>query len=255
MSDFRPFILIPSYNTGAVLLEETVRDALGANLPVRVMIDGSTDGSEVALEALKADHPQLLIWKHFPNRGKGAAVKKAAELGLEEGFTHALAMDADGQHPITAARAFLDAGRSVPTALVMGRPIFGADAPKARLYGRKLTIFWTDLETLWGGLGDTLFGMRLYPLQPLLSAFQKTSHARGFDFDPEIAVRLFWSGCPIKQVDVECRYLDAEQGGVSHFHYLRDNVKLTALHFRLVPEFLILHFWRLLFWKRAKASA
>ena len=129
----------------------------------------------------------------------------------------------------------------------MGKPEFGPDAPKARLYGRKLTIFWTDLETLWRGLGDTLFGMRVYPLRALLRAFEQTPFARGFDFDPEIAVRLRWAGCPICQVPVDCRYLSKEEGGVSHFHYLRDNVKLTCLHFRLMPEFLLRRLWTQLF--------
>lgn len=251
MGAFNPVVLIPSYNTGSGLLCATVENALGAGLPVRVMIDGSTDGSDLALSELAAKNRLLEVWRQDPNAGKGAAVKAAAERAFKAGFTHALSMDADGQHPAAAIPRFLAVGKAAPDALVMGKPEFGPDAPKARLYGRKLTIFWTDLETLWDGLGDTLFGMRLYPLKLLLEAFAQTSYARGFDFDPEIAVRMRWLGCGLRQVPVECRYLGQEEGGVSHFHYLRDNVKLTWLHLRLVPEFLFLRLWQQL-WMRRK---
>jgi hypothetical protein len=35
------------------------------------------------------------------------------------------------------------------------------------------------------------------------------------------------------------RYLRAEEGGVSHFRYFRDNVLLTWMHVRLVFGFLL----------------
>jgi hypothetical protein len=127
----------------------------------------------------------------------------------------------------------------------MGEPQFGPDAPLARLRGRRLTILWTDLESGWSGLGDTLFGMRVYPVQPLRRVFRQTPFARGFDFDPEAAVRLFWMGLRPVRVPVPCVYLPVGAGGVSHFRYVRDNVKLTLLHFRLMPEFLFWRLWRL----------
>lgn len=247
MSSFRPFILIPSYNTGGALLRKTVEAALTCGLPVRVMIDGSTDGSESFLDDLRCPGSLLEVWRQPTNQGKGAAVRSAAEQALAERFTHAVAMDADGQHPSAAVTPLVEAARTTPAALIMGHPQFGADAPKARLYGRKLTIFWTNLETMGCGLGDTLFGMRVYPLVPLLAAFRQTSFARGFDFDPEIAVRMCWLGCPIRQIPVRCRYLSLEAGGVSHFHYMRDNLKLIWLHFRLVPEFILWRLWLHLF--------
>jgi hypothetical protein len=244
---FRPVVLIPSYNTGGPRLAQTVRDALAANVEVCVAIDGSTDGSADALVPLEVENTRLQVLRFTPNRGKGAVLQAAAEKLVEQGFTHAVAMDADGQHPGTAIPELIDKGRKNPEAVVMGQPVFGPEVPKARLYGRRLTIFWTELETLWCGLGDTLFGMRLYPLRPLLRAFAQTPCARGYDFDPEIAVRLCWLGCRPIPVAVPVRYFSAEEGGVSHFHYLRDNVKLTFLHFRLVPEFLLLRLWQI--WK------
>lgn len=240
----RALVLIPSYNTGAKLLARTVEAALRQSLPVWVVIDGSTDGSERALEPLQASAGSHLRVIRLPeNRGKGAAIEAGARVAREAGFTHLLTMDADGQHPAESIPELLAAAEENPRAIIMGAPVFGEDAPKARLYGRKLTKFWTDVETLWCGLGDTLFGMRVYPLEALLEGFGRTRWGRGFDFDPELAVRLVWGGCRPLQVPVPCRYLGADEGGVSHFHYLRDNIRLTCLHLRLLPEFVFLRPW------------
>lgn len=244
-------ILIPSYNTGAPLLERTVREALKQWRPVWVVIDGSSDGSEKPIQELARREPGLRVIIRSQNGGKGAAVQTGAETALSAGFTHALLMDADGQHPADRVSSLLAASAKHPDALIMGRPEFGPDAPAARLRGRKLTIWWTDLETCGAGLGDTLFGMRVYPLKPLVCVFAQTRWARGFDFDPEAAVRLFWLGVPPVQVDVPCRYLSKTDGGVSHFNYLRDNILLTWLHFRLVPEYLFLRWPGALRLKRA----
>lgn len=235
---FKPLVLIPSYNTGPILLQ-TVLQALEQQYPVWVVIDGSTDGSEAYLRKHTGGHHNLKIINLQRNYGKGGALYEAAKMALLENFTHALTMDSDGQHPADEICRFLYTAERNQQSLIMGLPVFGSDAPLARLYGRKLTIFWTNLETLWSGLGDTLFGFRVYPLLQFVSAMEKTSFSRGFDFDPEIAVRLFWLGIPPLNLPVKCRYLSKNEGGVSHFHYLRDNLKLIFLHFRLIPEFLL----------------
>lgn len=245
----RTAVLIPSYNTGSRLLE-TVRSALSETADVWVVIDGSTDGSDEPLERLLTTHASLRILRLAENSGKGAAMLAGTEALLKAGFTHALSMDADGQHPADAISRMIEHAQRAPSALIMGRPIFGPEAPKSRLYGRKLTLFWTDLETLCCGLGDTLFGMRVYPLEPLRRVMQTTRFARGYDFDPEVAVRLCWAGHRPLQVEVPVRYFSRDEGGVSHFHYLRDNLKLTWLHFRLMPEFLLRRWPAMLRWKR-----
>lgn len=247
-------ILIPSYNTGAALLERTVRGALAQWQPVWVVIDGSTDGSEKPLLELAKTEPGLNVVVRPGNGGKGRAVETGVAAARAAGFSHALLMDADGQHAASRIPALMQASEERPEALVMGAPQFGADAPAARLRGRKLTIWWTDLETCWVGLGDTLFGMRVYPLPPLAEVFRRTRWARGFDFDPEAAVRMFWAGVPPVQVPVPCRYLGKDEGGVSHFNYLRDNILLTWLHLRLVPEWLLLRWPGALRLKRALAD-
>lgn len=241
----RVVVAIPSYNTGAALLIHTVRDALAhaaaADIDcIHVIIDGSTDDSVAAIREFASQEPRLRLTIKSTNSGKGDSLRQLALTAAKDGYTHMLTMDADGQHPGHAIADLLAAARKNPQALIMGQPQFGSDVPKARLYGRRLTLFWTDLETLWCGLGDTLFGMRVYPIAAFNHAFAQTAFARGFDFDPEIAVRMVWLGLRPVGVPVPVRYLKPEQGGVSHFHYLRDNIKLTLLHFRLIPEWLLL---------------
>lgn len=246
-------ILIPSYNTGAALLEKTVRGALKQWQPVWVVVDGSSDGSERPLLELEKTEPGLKIIIRPVNGGKGAAVQTGVAAALAAGYSHALLMDADGQHPASRIIPLMEASEAEPGHLIMGDPQFGPEAPVARLKGRKLTIWWTDLETCRAGLGDTLFGMRVYPLEPLDRVFRATRWARGFDFDPEAAVRLFWMGVPPRQVSVPCRYLGKEEGGVSQFNYLRDNMLLIWLHFRLMPEWLLLRWPKALRLKRTMA--
>jgi len=241
MAVSRPTILIPSFNTGPLLLE-TVEAALATGYPVRVVIDGSTDGSEKALEAL-SDQSRLDVHILPENRGKGAAVLIGLNKAQEAGFTHALAMDADGQHPATAAKDFLDLSAQFPQAAIFGRPIFDDSAPALRVNGRKISNFWTNLETLGWGIDDSLFGMRLYPIKELIETLEETRFARRFDFDPEVAVRLAWKGVPIVNLPTPVRYIDPEDGGVSQFRYLRDNTLLTWMHFRLMIGFIIRSPW------------
>lgn len=232
-------LLIPSYDTGPKL-RATVAGALAAWPRVLVVVDGSKDGSDACLDELAREHAGLDILRLPKNGGKGAAVLAGARRLAARGATHILCMDADGQHPTDCIAPMMALSAANPGCTVMGRPIFGPDVPPERLKGRKLTIFWTELETLRCGLGDTLFGMRVYPVSGLIAAFAGTPFARGYDFDPEIAVRLCWLGHRPLQLDAPVRYFKKSEGGVSHFDYLRDNVKLTFLHFRLVPELLLL---------------
>ncbi|MEM1085912.1 MAG: glycosyltransferase family 2 protein [Verrucomicrobiota bacterium] len=231
MPDIRPTILIPSFNTGPIL-RETVEAALKAGHPVRVVVDGSTDGSDACLNELAASG-QLTVHRLENNQGKGAAILHGLKAALADGFTHALAMDADGQHPAQRIDDFIALGRKHPEAAVFGRPVFDASAPSLRVNGRKVSNFWANLETLGWGIDDSLFGMRLYPVAPLLEVFESTCFARRFDFDPEVAVRLSWQGVPIINLPTEVRYPSPEEGGVSQFRYLRDNALLTWMHARL----------------------
>ena len=173
------------------------------------------------------------------NQGKGAAVLHGATLAQAAGFTHVLTMDGDGQHPAEAIPRFAELAEAHGGAAVFGSPLFGPEAPALRIQGRKISNSWAALETLGWGLGDSLFGMRVYPLDALLRAFASTAWARRFDFDPEIAVRLAWAGVPIRVLPTPVRYLTPGEGGVSQFRYLRDNTLLTWMHIRLCGGFLL----------------
>jgi len=226
-------VLIPSYNTGPRALE-TVDEALRFWAPVWVVVDGSDDGSGEALARLAETRPHLRVLALPRNSGKGAAVLHGIRAAEAEGFTHVLAMDADGQHPAAALPEFMETSAAHPGALVLGLPRFDASAPALRVNGRRVSNFWANVETLWAGIGDSLFGFRVYPVAPLRHVLEETRWARRFDFDPEVAVRLCWRGLRPLNVPAPCRYLTAGEGGVSQFRYLRDNILLTWMHLRLM---------------------
>ena len=231
-------VVIPSYNTGAKVYE-TVRDARQRWAPVWVVVDGSDDGTAQGLQAMAAADPQLEVIVLPENRGKGSAVLAALQAARAAGFTHALAMDSDGQHPADLIPTFMQASQARPEAMILGRPVFDASAPLLRVRGRRVSNGWTNLETLGAGIGDSLFGFRVYPIADLVAVMRRQPWMRRFDFDTEAVVRLAWRGVAPVNLDAPVKYLRPEDGGVSHFNYLRDNALLTWMHTRLVLEFLL----------------
>lgn len=226
-------VLIPTYNAGPRVLD-TVREARRHWEPVWIVVDGSTDGSGEALRELADQDPGLTVLLQSPNQGKGAAVLHGLREAHARGFSHVLTMDSDGQHPAASIPSFMAASAARPQAMILGLPVFAADAPALRVKGRRISNWWARLETLGAGIGDSLFGFRVYPVAPLLAIMQRTRWMRRFDFDPEAAVRLCWQGVVPVNLPAPVRYLRAEEGGVSHFHYGRDNALLTWMHTRLV---------------------
>ena len=244
-------VLIPSYNPGAGVLE-TVRQARAKWAPVWVVVDGSTDGTDASLQAMAQNDPGLKVIVLPVNQGKGAAVLEGISLAAQAGFTHALTMDSDGQHPADLIPTFMAASQRDAGGMVLGKPVFGPEAPALRVNGRKVSNGWANLETLWMGVGDSLYGFRVYPIEPLIQVMRGNRFMRRFDFDPEAVVRLCWAGVRPINIDAPVRYLSAEEGGVSHFKYLRDNTLLTWMHTRLFIGFV----WRLpvLIWRRLSAT-
>lgn len=230
-------VLIPSYDPGAQVYD-TVRAARRQWMPVWVVVDGSTDGTAAGLQEMAAMDPGLRVVVMPENRGKGAAVLHGLDLAASEGFTHALTLDSDGQHPDDLIPAFMATSIAAPDCMVLGVPVFDANAPKLRVQGRKVSNAWANLETLWMGIGDSLYGFRVYPIEPLRQVMHGLRWMRRFDFDPEAAVRLCWRDVRPINLPAPVKYLAADQGGVSHFNYLRDNVLLTWMHIRLMLGFL-----------------
>lgn len=231
-------VLIPCYNPGAKILD-TVQRARAQWSPVWVIVDGSTDSSTAALQGLAQQDSGLQIIVQAVNGGKGSAVLHGITLALQQGYTHALTMDADGQHPADLIPSFMARSIAQPNSLILGKPVFDASAPALRVRGRKVSNAWANLETLWSGIGDSLYGFRVYPMAALQSVMHRQRWMRRFDFDPEAAVRLCWAGLKPVNIDAPVKYFSAEEGGVSHFRYGRDNTLLTWMHTRLFIEFVL----------------
>jgi len=231
-------VLIPSYNPGPKVYE-TVSAARAQWNPVWVVVDGSTDGTAAGLQAMAAADDGLRVLVLPQNRGKGAAVLHGLDEAARLGFTHALAMDSDGQHPADLIPTFMACSQQNPARMVLGKPVFDASAPALRVNGRKVSNWWANLETLWMGIGDSLYGFRVYPVEPLRHVMRGQRWMRRFDFDPEAVVRLCWRGVRPINLPAPVKYLRADEGGVSHFNYWRDNRLLTWMHIRLMVGFVL----------------
>jgi glycosyltransferase involved in cell wall biosynthesis len=231
-------VLIPSYNPGPKVYA-TVSDARRYWSPVWVVVDGSSDGTAEGLQKMAEADPDLRVIRLPENSGKGAAVLHGLELASRQGYTHALTLDSDGQHPAELIADFMQASLRHPECMVLGVPVFDASAPALRVKGRRISNWWANLETLWMGIGDSLFGFRVYPVEPLRRIMERQSWMRRFDFDPEAVVRMCWRGVKPINLPAPVKYFNREEGGVSHFNYWRDNALLTWMHTRLFLGFVV----------------
>lgn len=225
---FRPCVLIPTYDNPHTI-EAVVRDARSHLPHVVVVDDGSHAPARGRLDALARDG-LCHVHRRARNGGKGAAVQDGLRVAHELGFTHAVQVDADGQHALGDIPRFVAHARRHPDHLVLGQPVFDASVPKKRFYGRKLSIFWARVATFGDAVGDPLCGFRVYPVG---AALDSGASGQRMDFDPEIAVRMAWRGTAVLRVPTQVHYF---VGGVSHFQMFRDNVRLVWLHTRLVLE-------------------
>jgi glycosyltransferase involved in cell wall biosynthesis len=245
-------VVIPAFNPGN-LLEPTLRGVLEVWRPVFLVLDGSTDGSRDVASKLAANDPGLSVVERPENGGKGAAVLDGFERAANAGFTHAAVFDSDGQHDAGDLPKFMDASRAYPDAMILGAPLFGPDAPGVRVYGRLFGNYFTHLETLWGGIEDSLFGLRVYPIEPSIRILKSIQRGRGFDFDTQLAVRLYWEG--VRPLNIPTRVVYRQRNeSVSHFHYLRDNLLLVGAHANLLSRFFAVAPRLLRYRRRARLS-
>jgi glycosyltransferase involved in cell wall biosynthesis len=242
----KPIVVIPVYNhehaIGAVVAAVRAR-----GLPVLLVDDGSKPSCAAALDALVRP-PEVLLFRRGQNGGKGAAVMSGLEEAQRLGFTHAVQIDADGQHDLADLPRFLEAAQANPEALVTGAPVYDASVPKGRLYGRYLTHVWIWINTLSFAIKDSMCGFRVYPLARTLEALVPGIGKR-MDFDPEIAVRLVWGGTKVVNLPTKVTY---PMDGVSHFDVLWDNVRISGMHTRLFFG-MLLRLPRLL-WRKVKGA-
>ncbi|MFQ2387430.1 glycosyltransferase family 2 protein [Aeromonas dhakensis] len=229
-----PCILIPCYNHAAPLAAVLARLA-EFELPCLLVDDGSEPVAAAALDALAAQHPWVSLLRHPHNQGKGGAVMTGLRRAHELGFSHALQVDADGQHDLTDLPALLAEARQHPAALVSGRPLYDDSVPKGRLYGRYITHVWVWIETLSFAIKDSMCGFRVYPLASTCALLERVALGRRMDFDTEVMVRLHWAGVPMRFVPTRVIY---PVDGRSHFRLFRDNLDISWMHTRLVCRLL-----------------
>ncbi|MBQ31684.1 MAG: glycosyl transferase [Deltaproteobacteria bacterium] len=232
---FHPCVVIPIYNHKDTITQ--VVDSLeDLELPCFIVDDGSDSSTKQVLSKINLEKQQVEVITRSANGGKGAAVTTGLLAAFEKGFTHALQVDADGQHQTSDAQVFLERSSSQPDALVLGRPIFADNAPKSRVYGRRVTHFFVWLETLSLEIKDTLCGFRVYPLSAFKVIANKTRLRERMDFDPEIAVRMHWAGVPVLNINTPVKY---DQKGLSHFDFKWDNLRMILLHTQLLLEMVV----------------
>ena len=233
--------LVPFYNHPQNI--KALIAALKAyELPVIVVDDGSDEASKLILAELERTEGILLLTR-AQNGGKGIAMKDGFKFALERGFSHVLQIDADFQHDAALIGEFLRQSRAHPQSIVCANPIYGEDAPKSRVHGRKITNFWVAINTLSLGVKDAMCGFRIYPLEQLKKAAAKSKTNR-MEFDIEILVNAARQGVDMRWIDTYVRY---EKGGVSHFKMLRDNALISLMHakcFFSLPKFMLCKIWR-----------
>jgi predicted LPLAT superfamily acyltransferase/glycosyltransferase involved in cell wall biosynthesis len=243
----RPFsacAVIPCFDHGAQV-EATVQRVLQHGLPIVLVDDGSGRATADVLDAITQRHGAVRLVRRAINGGKGAAVMDGLRAAHAAGYTHALQIDADGQHDTNDIPRFLACGSTHPEALICGEPRYDETVPKARLYARYLTHFWVWIETLSFGVRDSMCGFRLYPLARTIALLDRVALPPRMDFDVEVMVRLVWDGVPMIWLPTGVVY---PPGGLSHFRAFRDNLRISWMHTRLVAGML----WRapLLLWRR-----
>ncbi len=226
---FRPCVLIPCYNHGAMIASVLSRLA-PFGLPCLVVDDGSEAITRQELERLAAEQPQMTLIRLAENAGKGAAVIRGLEACARAGYTHAVQVDADGQHAIEDIPKLLALAERHPDALISGQPIYDDSIPRSRLYGRWVTHVWVWIETLSLQLKDSMCGFRVYPVAPTLRLAARETLGKRMDFDTEVMVRLYWQGNTSIFLPTRVAY---PQDGLSHFDALKDNVRISLMHTRL----------------------
>lgn len=219
-------ILIPHYRHETELAGLLPR-LKESGLPVLVVDDGSGAETLARLRELIGAHTWASLAERESNGGKGAAMLTGIRLLAEQGFTHVISMDADGQHDPSAVAALHDSSCRSPARVFSGSPVFGDDIPTARRYGRGLTNVLARVEAGCWCLKDTMCGLRLYPLAAVLPLCDALSRRQRMEFDVEILVRLCWAGEVPAFLQTRVVY---PQGGRSHFRLLADNVRLARMH-------------------------
>lgn len=229
MDHYSPCFIIPNYNHADAFLP-VVEELIKFTIPLLVVNDGSNPETTLALRALDSRYELVTLLELIDNQGKGGAVMEGMRLASKLKFSHALQLDADGQHNLDDIKVFLERSRAFPNALICGYPEYDSSVPLGRLIPRYITHFWVWVETLSFSIVDSMCGFRVYPLEKVIPIVNQGKLGKRMDFDIEILVRLHWSNVVIKFLPTKVIY---PQGGLSHFQLFRDNWLITKMHTRL----------------------
>ena len=224
---FKPCVVIPVFDHERAL-GAVVEGVLGQNLPCLLVDDGSSNKCSSLLNEIALASPQTItLLRHAINRGKGGAVLTGLRYAAEAGYTHAVQIDADGQHRAADIPRFIEQALAHPEALIVGHPEYDSTVPVLRLYARYLTHVWVSINTLSRQIKDSMCGFRVYPLGPVIALDQRIRLGARMDFDTEVLVRLYWDGLQILNVSTPVIY---PADGVSHFRGWLDNALLSRMH-------------------------
>jgi glycosyltransferase involved in cell wall biosynthesis len=226
----RPCLLIPIYEHGSTI-RGVVESLAYLELPLLIVNDGSGPATCAELERIERDFSWVRVEQRARNGGRGAALRTGYHLAAAQGYTHAVQLDADGQHESRDVPRLLEVAQKDPEALVLGRPIFDDSAPAIRMFGRKFSQVLVWVETLAFAIEDPLCGFRCFPLDATLRLLDRTPLGDRMDFDPEVAVRLYWEGLRVASVPTRVRY---REDGLSHFRAGYDSWLIAKAHVRLV---------------------
>jgi len=242
---FNPCLLIPVYNHEKPL-QNTVAQLANYRLPCILVDDGSDESCAAIIRELASQYAWVQTIRLEVNRGKGAAVKAGLLLANEQGISHAVQIDADGQHDLNDLESFLVTSRNHPQVVITGQPLFDSSIPKIRLYARYLNHFWVYINTLSFQIPDAMCGYRVYPVKACVQLIKSTPLENRMAFDAEILVRLYWQGLDVISIPTRVIY---PQDGLSHFRLWEDNLRISLSHARLflgmllrLPYLLFRHF-------------
>ncbi len=236
--------VIPNYNHHLVIAQ-TIAELVAFGLPIILVDDGSNEVTQQVLADIDQQYALVTLIRREQNGGKGAAVQTGLAAAIDAGWSHALQVDADGQHDLNDVTRMLSASLLQPKALISGQPIYDESISKGRYYGRFITHFWVYIETLSTEIKDSMCGFRVYPLGAYGELIKQTRLGNKMDFDIEVMVKMHWQNVPIHFIATKVHY---PENGVSHFHVFDDNVLISLMHTRLFFGML----WRLpkLIWRK-----
>ena len=226
--------VIPCFNHGDKLVQFLQR-LKSYELPIIIVDDGSDQKDFDLLQSKVAQDQQIELFRQHENAGKGSAFLKGIDLAAERAYTHAIQIDADGQHCLDDIPRFIKVASENPAALVTGIPVYDNSVPRSRFLGRYITTFWVWIETLSFAIKDSMCGFRVYPVTETVTVMNRFSLSKRMGFDIDIIVKMYWQGVDIINIPTKVIY---PVDGLSNFKLLRDNVQISMLHSKLFFQML-----------------